>query len=128
MKGTCLSSELYDLEATGAVIEHYPTNGSLNDIAPTVINGAAETTLLDIPSALVALQKWPGEIKIIGPISRSQLMGVAFAKPSQELLDEFNRFFRKCWREGSYKKLVKKYYPAVFLYLDDFFNINIKEK
>lgn len=121
MKDTCLDPELYDLKASGAVIR-YSKSKFLGDIAPEVVNGTAELTLLDIPDALLALQHWPGQIKIIGPVSSQQFMGVAVTKNSPLLLAEFNRFFQKIWQDGTYKRLVEKYYPSVFLYFDDFFN------
>ncbi len=123
MKDTCLDPKLYDLQATGAVIR-YSTSKFLGDIAPEVINGSAEITLLDIPDALIALQRWPGDIKVIGPVSPEQVMGVAVAKDSPELLREFNTFFEQIWKDGSYKRMVEKYYPSVFLYLSDFFPNN----
>lgn len=122
MKGTCLDSDLYSLEETGAKILLHTTSESLNDIAPAILEGRAETTILDIPDALVALQKWPGEIKIIGPISKQQLMAVAFPKSSPELKAAFNDFFDKIWRDGTYEQLVKKYYPSVFFYMGDYFS------
>ena len=69
--------------------------GSLNDLAPAVIQGEAELTLLDVPDALVALEKFPGKIKVIGPITEQQYMGCAFAKTSPELQKAFNRFLEK---------------------------------
>lgn len=128
MKGTCLDPDLYDLASTGAYIRYHTASQNLNDIAPAVIiEGVAETTLLDIPDALIALQKWPGEIKIVGPVSSHQTMGVAVAKNSPELLHEFNQFFKACWKDGTYKRLVEKYYPSVFLYLNDFFENDLGE-
>ena len=124
MEKTCLDPKLYNLDAAGAVIRLYTASQNLNDIAPAMMNGAAETTLLDIPEAMVALQKWPGEIKVIGPISSLQVMGVAVDRSSIELLAAYNAFFQKCWRDGTYLKLVRKYYPSVFLYLGDFFHTN----
>ena len=124
MKGTCLDPSLYDLDAAGTDIRFYTKSENLNEIAPAMINGASETTLLDIPDAMVALQKWPGEIKIIGPVSEPQMMGVAVDKSSQTLLSEFNRFFMAYWKDGTYEILVRKYYPSVFIYLGNFFNVN----
>jgi ABC-type amino acid transport substrate-binding protein len=121
MEGTCLDPSLYDLASTRAEIRLYTASENLNEIAPAVINGAAEATLLDVPDALVALQTWPGDIKIIGPISSRQLMGAAVAKSSPELLAAFNRFFQDLRTSGTYDELVKKYYPSVYLYLGDFF-------
>ena len=128
MKGTCLDPELYDLASTGADIRYFTASPLLDDIAPAVVEGAAEATLLDIPDALIALQKWPGEIKIVGPVSARQIMGVAVAKGNKELLEEFNRFFARFWNDGKYRLLVEKYYPSVFLYLDDFFQKRLPEK
>lgn len=64
---TCLDPSLYKLEETGAAITLF--TGNLNEIAPAIVNGEAEMTILDVPDALIALEKWPGKIKIIGPIS-----------------------------------------------------------
>lgn len=121
MKNTCLDPDLYGLAQTGAHIRYHTASRHLGDIAPAIIDGVAETTLLDIPDALIALQKWPGEIKIIGPVSQPQHMGVGFAKDAPELRHEFNAFFRTIWADGTYKKLSEKYYPTIFLYLNDFF-------
>ena len=118
---TCLDPSLYDLDKTGAKISLFP--GSLNDIAPAVINGESELTLLDVPDALVALQKWPGKIKIIGPISDKQDMAAAFSKDSPALLGEFNKFMKKIKKDGTYLRLVKKYYPFATSYFPEFFKM-----
>mgnify|MGYP000196028194 CR=1 FL=1 len=121
MAGTCLDPRLYDLASTKAEIRFHTASENLNEIAPAIIHGAAEATLLDVPDALVALRAWPGDIKIIGPVSSNQFMGAAFAKSSPELLTAFNRFFQELRSSGTYDELVKKYYPLVYLYLGDFF-------
>ena len=121
MEGTCLAPSLYDLASTQAEIRYHTASESLNDIAPAIINGAAEATLLDVPDALVALQRWPGDIKVVGPVSPRQLMGVAVAKSSPKLLAAFNQFFQELRTSGAYDDLVRKYYPSVYLYLGDFF-------
>lgn len=111
---TCLDPSLYRLEAIGAEVKLF--SGNLNELAPAVIKGEAEATILDVPDALIALEKWPGKLKVIGPISSMQEMGVAFAKTSPMLREAFNRFFEKCKANGTYQRLVKKYYPGVFMY------------
>lgn len=118
---TCLDPSLYELDKTGAKISLFP--GSLNDIAPAVIKGESELTLLDVPDALVALQKWPGKIKIIGPISDKQDMAAAFSKDSPALLGEFNKFMKKIKKDGTYLRLVKKYYPFATGYFPEFFKM-----
>jgi ABC-type amino acid transport substrate-binding protein len=116
---TCLEPSLYGLEKITDKISLF--EGSLNEMAPAIINGKSDLTLLDVPDALVALQKWPGKIKIIGPVSEMQDMAVAFSQDSPELRKEFNKFLNKSKKDGSYFRIVKKYYPFVPDYYPDFF-------
>lgn len=121
IRNTCLDPELHNLEATGAKVICF--SGSLNELAPAVMHGEAETTMLDVPDALIALEKWPGKLKIIGPISKVQVMGCAFAKSSGELREAFNRFFEQCRKDGTYMRLVAKYYPRASYYFPEFFRL-----
>lgn len=116
---TCLDPSLYTIEATGAEVRLFP--GSLNELAPAVINREAEVTLLDVPDALVALQKWPGKIKVIGPISEVQDMAVSFRKDSPKLRNEFNRFLDRQRKTGALRRIAEKYYPFVIEYYPDFY-------
>lgn len=121
IENTCLDPRLYNLKDSKAEIIIQPQEVKLNELIPAIINNNAETTLLDVPDALIALEKWPGEIKVIGPISEKQRMAVAFRKSSPLLLTEFNKYFKKIKENGTYDKLVEKYYPDVFYYYGDFF-------
>ena len=116
---TCLDASLYGLKKYGAKIIDF--NKNLNELAPAVINGKADATLLDVPDALVALEKFPGLIKVIGPLSKRQVMACAFQKDATELKRTFEEFLDKIKKDGTYIKLVKKYYPAVLDYYPDFF-------
>jgi ABC-type amino acid transport substrate-binding protein len=116
---TCLDPRLYTLEKVGAQVKDF--NGTLNELAPAIIKGEAEMTLLDVPDALMALEKWPGKIKVIGPISPRQEMGVAFAKTSPQLRETFNRFFDRIKNDGTYLGLVRKYYPSALHHFPEFF-------
>jgi ABC-type amino acid transport substrate-binding protein len=118
---TCLEPSLYKVAETGAQVDLF--DGNLNALAPAIINGEAETTLLDVPDALIALEKWPGQIKVIGPLSPMQSMAAGFAKQSPQLRQAYNSFLRKCMADGTFVSLVKKYYPAVFGYYPDFFTV-----
>lgn len=122
MEDSCLDPRLYNLKDTNANIMLQSKDIKLNELVPAIMNNQAETTLLDVPDTLVALEKWPGSIKVIGPISNEQNMGAAFSKDSPMLLKEFNIYFEKIKKDGSYNKLVKKYYPDIFYYYGDFFN------
>ena len=118
--GTCIDPALYSIDS-GNGVRITDFGGSLNEIAPALLKKEAELTLLDVPDALVALQKWPGKIKIIGPVSGVQDMSVAFSKDSPQLREAFNRFLEKCRKDGTYVSLAKKYYPFAFDYFPQFF-------
>lgn len=123
MDGTCLDPALYDLVGKGFNIQRYTRSTNLNQMIPAVLNREAEMTLLDVPDALMALDKWPGQVKVIGPISDAQIMAVAFRKSSPELRHAFDQFLETLKRDGTYAKLVRKYYPSAFRYFPEFFAV-----
>ncbi len=120
MANTCLDPALYSLEECGARPRYF--EGNLNELAPAVFKGDADSTILDVPDSMVALQKWPGEIKVIGPVSPHQFMAAAFRKDSPELLRAFNDYLRRIRNTGEYLELVKRYYPGALLYFPEFFS------
>jgi ABC-type amino acid transport substrate-binding protein len=111
---TCLDPSLYSLTETGATVVNF--SGEIDQMVPALMNGDAEFSLLDMPTALIALEKWPGSIKIIGPLSPPQAMGCAFAKDTPLLRDAFNNFFSQILLDGTYLKLMDKYYPSLSRY------------
>ncbi len=116
---TCLDPDLYNLSSTGATVIRFA--GSVNELAPAVLNHDAEMTILDVPDALIALEKWPGKLKILGPVSERQLMAAAFSKDAPRLLTTYNEFLNKVKKDGTYLKLVRKYYPSATYFFPDFF-------
>jgi len=119
-KNTCLDASLYKLSKAGAKIKSFA--GGLGELAPAVIQGEAQATILDVPDALVALEKWGSEIKVIGPISKFQGMGVGFTKDAIELQKVFNTFLDIIKKDGRLHKLISKYYPLAFQFYPDFFS------
>jgi ABC-type amino acid transport substrate-binding protein len=119
MEGTCLDLTLYNLDEVRAIGRNF--QGNLNELAPAVLNNKSDTTLLDVPDTLVAMAKWPGQVKVLGPISARQEMAVGFRNKSPELQKAFAAFFEKIWENGTYATMVKKYYPDVIYYYPDFF-------
>jgi ABC-type amino acid transport substrate-binding protein len=118
-KGTCADLSLYRIGETGAVPVEF--SGNFNELAPALLDGAANAVLLGVPDALVALEKWPGQVIVVGPVSEMQPMGVAFRPDAPELLSTFNAFYKTLLHDGTYQKLVEKYYPAVYDHFSDFF-------
>lgn len=121
MDNSCLDPALYDLDGKGHKLKRFTASTNLNDIVPAVVKGESEMTLLDVPDVMVAMEKWRSQIKIIGPISEEQRMAAGFRKSSPELRQAFNAFFAQIKRDGTYMRLVKKYYRAAPRYLPEFF-------
>lgn len=118
---TCLDASLYNIDNKQTKILAHPKNKKIIEMVPSILESNSTLSLLDVPDALIALEKWSGEIKVIGPISENQFMGVGFRKESNELLNEFNKYFLKIKNDGTYYKMVKKYYPSIFYYYRNFF-------
>lgn len=124
MERTCLDPANYGLKGKGIDLRAYSKSTNLNEMVPALLKGDAEFTLLDVPDAILDLQKWAGKIKVIGPISEEQELAAAFPKSSPELRNAFDEYLRKIKADGSYGKLVNKYYPGIRRYFPDFFAKN----
>jgi len=121
MERTCLDPNNYGLKDTGIDLRAYTKNTNLNEMVPALLNKEAEMTLLDVPDVILDLKKWAGQIKVIGPISQQQELAAAFPKDAPELRNAFNAYLEKIKADGSYDKLVDKYYPGIRRYFPDFF-------
>ncbi len=120
LRGSCLAPSLYGIDKTGAKLRFFSPKNNLEEMIPSIIAHNADATLIDVPVALIALTRWPGKIKVIGPVSQPQEMACAFAQNSPKLKEKFNLFFHQFKKNGQYRKLVEKYYPSVFTYYPDF--------
>jgi len=121
MDNSCLDPKLHELEGKGYRIHRFTTGVSLNDLVPAVLKRESEMTLLDVPDIIVSMEKWPGQIKVIGPISDEQLMAAGFRKTSPALRKEFNDFLTEIKADGTYMQLVNKYYRSAPRYLPAYF-------
>lgn len=119
ISNTCTDPDLYKLKDAGARIRCF--SGNLNELAPAIINGEAELTLLDVPDSIIALEKWPGKLKVIGPVSPVQEMSCAFPKGADKLQERFNEFFDQIRKNGSYLQMVRRYYPTAPEHFPEFF-------
>lgn len=121
MYDSCLDPELYELEGKGYRLHRFASSTNLNDIVPAILKKESEMTLLDVPDIIVSMEKWPGRIKVIGPISEEQRMAAGFRKSSPELRKVFNEFMTDLKKDGTYMSLVQKYYRAVPRHMPEFF-------
>lgn len=121
MERTCLDPANYGLKGKGIDLRLYTRNTNLDEMVPALLRGDAEFTLLDVPDAVLDLQRWAGRIKVIGPISENQDLAAAFPRDSPELRAAFDGYLRQVRADGSYDKLVNKYYPGIRRYFPEFF-------
>jgi ABC-type amino acid transport substrate-binding protein len=121
MEKTCLDPAGYGLKGVGIDLRPYTKNTNINEMVPALLNNGAEFTLLDVPDVLLDLQKWAGQIKVIGPVSEEQEMAAAFRKSSPALRDAFNGYLQQIVADGTYGRLVRKYYPGIERYFPAFF-------
>lgn len=120
--GTCLDGRQYQLDRAGARLIDF--GGKLNEMVPAAIDGEAQAVLQDASDAMISLQKWAGDLKVIGPVSPDQKLAAAFAPSSPRLRQEFNRFLARLMQSGEYRKMAQKYYPTVVEYFPGFFAPN----
>lgn len=121
MERTCLDPAGYGLKGKGFDLRPYTKNTNINEMVPAMLNRTAEFTLLDVASVVLDLQRWAGRIKVVGPISEQQEMAAAFPPDAPKLRDAFNAYLRQIRADGSYDKLVRKYYPGIQHYFPGFF-------
>lgn len=121
MEKTCLDPANYGLKGKGIDLRAYTQNTNLNEMVPALLRGDAEFTLLDVPDAVLDLQKWAGKIKVLGPISEEQNLAAAFRPSGARLRDAFNVYLEKMKSNGGYDALIEKYYPGIRKYQPAFF-------
>jgi len=125
MERTCLDPANYGLKGVGIDLKAYSKSTNLNEMIPALINKEAELTLLDVPDAILDLKKWSGKIKVLGPISEHQELAAAFPKDAPQLRQAFDDYLVKIRADGTYDKLVDKYFPGIRRYFPDFFTRKI---
>jgi ABC-type amino acid transport substrate-binding protein len=121
MERTCLDPANYGLTGSGLDLKTYTKSANLNEMVPALLDGQAQLTLLDVPDAVLDLRKWAGQIKVLGPVSERQTLAAAFPKDAVNLRDAFNVYLRDLKADGSYDRLVDKYYPGIRRFFPDFF-------
>jgi ABC-type amino acid transport substrate-binding protein len=116
IRNTCVDIKLYQLDDAKPI---YKEGITLNDLAAVLIKGDAEISILDVPDALVALDKFPGKIKILGAITRKQAMGFGISKDAPQLLASFNEFLGQLKNSGKLSQLITTYYPGIDKYFPE---------
>jgi len=119
---TCLDPANYGLKGVGLDLKAYTKSTNLNEIVPALLSGEAQLTLLDVPDAVLDLRKWAGQIKVLGPVSDRQTLAAAFPKDAIQLREAFDAYLGDIRADGTYDRLVDKYYPGIRRFFPDFFD------
>lgn len=122
MERTCLDPANYGLKGVGVDLKAYTKSTNLNEMVPALLEGEARLTLLDVPDALLDLRKWVGKIKVLGPISEPQTLAAAFPKDAPKLREAFDAYLTAIKADGTYDRLVDKYYPGIRRLFPEFFH------
>jgi ABC-type amino acid transport substrate-binding protein len=122
MERTCLDPANYGLTGVGIDLKAYTKSANLNEMVPALLAGDAQLTLLDVPDAILDLRKWAGKIKVLGPVSQPQTLATAFPKDAVRLREAFDAYLRDIKADGSYDRLVDKYYLGIRRILPEFFD------
>lgn len=121
MERTCLDPANYGLVGKGIALRPFTASTNLSDMVPALLRGDAEFSLLDVPDAVLDLQRWAGRIRVVGPISEHQDLAAAFPKSSPALRKAFDDYLQQLRATGGYDQLVNKYYPGIRQYFPEFF-------
>jgi ABC-type amino acid transport substrate-binding protein len=121
MHRTCLDPANYGLQGTGVDLRAYTASTLLDEMVPALLRGDAEFTLLDVPDAVLDLQRFAGRIRVIGPISEHQTLAAAFPPDAPLLRAAFDDYLKRVRADGRYDRLVNRYYPGIRRYFPEFF-------
>ncbi len=109
---TRLDPARYDLGRTGASFRILADEGSIGGLIPALLSGDADATLLGVPEALLAVQRWPEQVKIVGPVSENLVVAPAFRPKAARLRAAFAAYINELRADGRYAALVRAHYPA----------------
>ena len=76
--GTCLDPALYGFENCGA--NWVALDRKVYEFVSAMMHREVDCSLTEVADAMIALEKWPGKIKVIGPVSPLLEMGCGFRK------------------------------------------------
>lgn len=121
MEKTCLDPANYGLTGRGIELRAYTRSTNINEMVPALLHLDADLSLLDVPDLMLDMQKWAGTFKVIGPVSTEQALAAAFPKDAPRLRDAYNAYLQQIKADGTYDRLVNKYYAGVREYFPAFF-------
>lgn len=122
MERTCLDPANYGLTGRGIELRAYTRSTNINEMVPALLDGQADLSLLDVPDLIIDMKKWGGRFKVIGPISGHQDLAAAFPKDAPKLREAFDAYLRQVRADGTYDRLVARYYPGIQRYFPAFFH------
>jgi ABC-type amino acid transport substrate-binding protein len=98
--------ELAKEEVGGSEIRPYPEGP---DAVTALKNGTVEGVVIDAPVAQNAVEK-SGGVEIAEKVPTEETYGIAVGQGETELLDEINKALEEVEKDGTYKKIYKKWF------------------
>jgi polar amino acid transport system substrate-binding protein len=98
--------ELAKEELGGSEIRPYPEGP---DAVNALKSGTVEGVIIDAPVAQNAVEK-SGGVEIAEKVPTEETYGIAVAQGDTELLDEINKALEEVEKDGTYKKIYKKWF------------------
>jgi ABC-type amino acid transport substrate-binding protein len=109
LAGTSLDPSLYRLERTGARLRWLELQA--DELAAALIQGEGELALLDVAGTMAALRRYPGRLKVIGPVSSPMAVAAAFRPGAPQLRAAFDRFLAEVRGDGTLDRLLERFFP-----------------
>jgi len=93
----------------------------LDEMLPVLLHKEVETTLLDVPDAILDLKKRAGQTQGLGPISEHPDLAAAFPKDAAEPRKAFDEYLVRIKADGTCDRLVDEYCPGIRRCFPEFF-------
>lgn len=107
--GTTGAKKAQELKDAG-IIKEIVTLNTVDLVMMELINGGVDAVINDLPVTKAYMGQQKGKIKIVGEPLNSESYGFAIKKGNAELLEKINKGLENVIKDGTYDKIVAKYF------------------
>ncbi len=98
-----------------------PFYGVFGELIPGLLKSKAQLAFVDMTGVILGTLRWPGKVKVVGPLSPPYYVSAFFRKSFPRLREAFNDYLRRIQENGKYMELIDRYFPSAKFYFPDFF-------
>ena len=109
--GTTSADMVNDLKKQGKIAGAVILNKN-SDAILQLQNGDVDAVILDLPVANSYIKQHPGTVKKVGKVMDAESYGFAVKKGNTELRNQINEGLKNVKKDGTYKKLYKKWFES----------------